>query len=990
MAESQYKLTLYIEAVNKADATIKQFVGQVQNMGNKVDAVGNQTKASLSDMSSVAGAFKSGLESELSKIPAAFSGIGAAAVGAVAGVLSFKAIMDSLSITLRESLLEFSEDKLALDQLAVAWKNAGRNMPVAELNKPIADLAKATWFSDTAIANAARQLSIHGAITDDLIDRSLKAAANLAAFKGMDIGSAAEILGRAAEGQLFGLRRMGIALSAATMESKNFRDVLKDIESSLGGQAVVAATSYHGQLKKIQILHGELKERIGSVFAPAAQVFAGQEIGWLTALNDELQKSVESGYLGEVAKKLENIAHAFTIGKPAAEGWADSIARAIGEALKTSMPLLTKYIQLLEWIGAQKKEQAEESGGEEVPRRSLAQESVLETAFRNQAYLSAAGRGDRYDLVESLFGTEAAQELDAVNTELERFALFMAKVHEELNWTAPEGSALEQYVATLQRANEQLSGQKGPIDWKLEEVKAQAYFASLTAEMKSAYEQEKAEIESTAQTKEEAERRKFDVANTFSQKRIATALAEYERMLATKQGGWSEQEKQARFAAVQQYAEKIRALEDELFKVQQTNADGLLRLRQGTMSEGEKLSTQLDQMRERFQKAVELMPTMPERAKALFQEAQQLASALTQNIKSLQDKLADLKNSFADSFRNLQKLGETPQKQWEIDLQKLGETGRAAWQALDTGEFEKAQKLALQAKEQIENLMKSGEELYGAQKMKDMFGPQLAAMQAVAQTAAEEQLKNAKEAQEAAEDTFASAGERIEQIITQQIDTLKQQISVEERLIQALENLKAAMGVTSGGGAAGQGAQAGMPGEAGAGQPGTAGPYGNLPEGVPPSQAWLMESGQGGGIGAGLSAKVPAGQEIETGALNWFDIISGFMKTGPDKVAEQRASIMSWLEQYQPDFVRAGDLWKENVSGLVGTARSQLMGGENVGADGEGLSEAGEKFDGSISKLGESVGEFINGVQAYVAEARKPIEVKVTINAKGEATATWS
>ena len=1033
MAESSHKLTLYIEAINKGDAVLRQFGSQVQNVANQVGAVGDKTKASLQNASSVFGEFKSGLESELSKVPLAFSGIGAAAIGSVAGVLSFKAVLDSLSVTLKESLLAFSEDKLALDQLAVAWKNAGRSMPVEELNKPIADLAKATTFDDTSIANAARMLAIHSAVTDDLMERSLKAAADLAAFQNTDIQTAAEYLGRAAEGQLFGLRRMGIALSATTMESKDFRDVLKDIEKSLGGQAVVAAESYHGQLKKIGILHGELKERLGSIFEPAAQVWAGDKVAWLTSLNDELQRSVESGYLGDVSKKLENIARALSLGKGVAEGWGDAMFRGIGEGLKNMAPILDKYLKLLEWIGQKRKEGAGETeGGTAGAGQSSApgQPFSWKVESANQLKTASATLEAEWAALDEKWGEfidpAKKEQVAGLVDEISRMAQYFALIQDEMSWTPPDGSGLEQYAAVMERVNQQLAGEKpgGPVDYKLQEIEAQNYFSKLTADMKAAYEAEKSEIESTAQTKEEAERRKFDAANLFSQKRVATALAEYERMLASKGGTWSKQENEvsaryrtegltgeglkqveankaealkelrrtqaketadlekkltdtireeltARFAEVRKYVEKVRALEDELFKLQMANVEGLAKLRQGTQTEGEKLTAQVDAMQAKLQQAVDLMPTMPERAKALFQEAQGLAQGLVQNIKSLEDNLKGVRDSFAQSFQALDKLGKTPEQVLAMDAAGVKKTIAEAQAALGEGNYAEAQKKAEAARQKIDSLVSQAEELYGPEQAKKMLGPLLEEARVLADVSAGSQLDQARDIQKQAEDIYSAAGKNLETIIADQINVLKAQMGIEQQLIAALQGLTVAMGAKAGQVPPGlQGAGA----EAGAGQPGTPGTQGDF-AGLAGTSPGMVAAGLPGSEygGATVGPNAPATPSI-TPELSFFG--QGIERT-----------IADWISSLKP--MDALQAWSRNVGETVSQAKGILQPRGNESSD--QFSEAGEKLDGSATKFDDTTSKFDNIVNKLEQIFGKGVEVKVTINESGAASAqVWT
>ena len=130
-------------------------------------------------------------------------------------------------------------------------------------------------LGDEALIEGQSFLTTYSQITDDLLPRSTRVMADLAAKMGGDIVSAANLVGKASMGMTGELSRVGITLSDTAKQSKDFELIVSEIESQVSGtnKALAKGSGVYDQLgNRI----GDAKEKLGEFIAmhPAVQAFA--------------------------------------------------------------------------------------------------------------------------------------------------------------------------------------------------------------------------------------------------------------------------------------------------------------------------------------------------------------------------------------------------------------------------------------------------------------------------------------------------------------------------------------------------------------------------------------------------------------------------------------------------------------------------------------------------------------------------------------------
>ncbi len=206
--------------------------------------------------------------------------LGAAAVGALA----------------KNAVSAFEKQEQAVAKLDASIESMGRT--TQHLSRDIQRLASEIQgegiIGDEALIEGASFLSTYRDITDDMLPRTVRVMADLAAKMGGDTTRAANLLGKASMGLTGALSIAGISLSDATKESKDFKAILDEIEDQVGGTNKALGDTATGGLKQLSNAWGDLREVAGNVIAevlvPGARVLTAR----ISRLNIDVDSLVAS------------------------------------------------------------------------------------------------------------------------------------------------------------------------------------------------------------------------------------------------------------------------------------------------------------------------------------------------------------------------------------------------------------------------------------------------------------------------------------------------------------------------------------------------------------------------------------------------------------------------------------------------------------------------------------------------------------------------
>jgi len=103
----------------------------------------------------------------------------------------------------------------------------------------------------------------------DKSQRLFNLALDISAATGRDLEAVTLGLGRAANGQIAALTRLGIPIDENAKKSKDFSSVLQQLETQFSGAAATAADTFAGRVKILKTSFGEVVETVGFLLLPA-------------------------------------------------------------------------------------------------------------------------------------------------------------------------------------------------------------------------------------------------------------------------------------------------------------------------------------------------------------------------------------------------------------------------------------------------------------------------------------------------------------------------------------------------------------------------------------------------------------------------------------------------------------------------------------------------------------------------------------------------
>ena len=184
-------------------------------------------------------------------------------VAKVSGGL-FAAIAGSAGV----AIAAYRDSEKAANELNVALANQGKAVQqTGDAYKKYADtVSKATGIDDDALV--ASQAKIQALIGQADVTEELTAAMAYLSTQTGSLDSAAEILGRAYQGNTRALKVYGITIDENASAQERLDQAIAGVNGKFGGQAAVLTTGT-GSIKKLQTSFGNLLEDVGKRLAPA-------------------------------------------------------------------------------------------------------------------------------------------------------------------------------------------------------------------------------------------------------------------------------------------------------------------------------------------------------------------------------------------------------------------------------------------------------------------------------------------------------------------------------------------------------------------------------------------------------------------------------------------------------------------------------------------------------------------------------------------------
>ena len=173
--------------------------------------------------------------------------------------------------------------KLAIDGVKAAIEDEAAQLRLAT---SLRNVTSATDAQIAATEDYITQTSLATGVTDDelrpSLDRLVRSTKNveeaqklqtlaldIAAGTGKDLGAVSEALGKAYDGNLGALKRLGVGLDEDIIKSKDFDAATVALSETFGGQAATQAETYEGKLARLSVAFNEGKETVGAYILDA-------------------------------------------------------------------------------------------------------------------------------------------------------------------------------------------------------------------------------------------------------------------------------------------------------------------------------------------------------------------------------------------------------------------------------------------------------------------------------------------------------------------------------------------------------------------------------------------------------------------------------------------------------------------------------------------------------------------------------------------------
>lgn len=210
----------------------------------------------------------------------AFAAAGAAAV-AYAGVLLVDGVKSAI------------EDEAAQAKLATTLKNVtgATDAQIAATESYITQQGLALGITDDELRPALERLT---RATGDVEEAQKLAslAFDISAGTGKSLETVSNALGKAVEGNVGGLAKLGIGLDAADLKTMSLDEVTKLLGETFGGQATEKAETFAGKMDRLKLAFSEGKETVGAfvldAITPLLTIFTDKIVPIVTTLSTDI------------------------------------------------------------------------------------------------------------------------------------------------------------------------------------------------------------------------------------------------------------------------------------------------------------------------------------------------------------------------------------------------------------------------------------------------------------------------------------------------------------------------------------------------------------------------------------------------------------------------------------------------------------------------------------------------------------------------------
>jgi hypothetical protein len=187
------------------------------------------------------------------------------------------------------------EDALQRLNSALALTGVYSKETSADLKEFAVSIEETTKYTDYAVLSTAALIQSIGKLSTEGLKQATSAAVDLSAALGIDLDSAARLVGKAAEGHIEMFKRYGIEIEAGASKSETFANTLRAL-AQFQGAAANQTLTYSGAVEQLGHAWDNVKAEMGSTLTSS-----GALVGTIEVLKEaftEVAKSIKDNKSG--------------------------------------------------------------------------------------------------------------------------------------------------------------------------------------------------------------------------------------------------------------------------------------------------------------------------------------------------------------------------------------------------------------------------------------------------------------------------------------------------------------------------------------------------------------------------------------------------------------------------------------------------------------------------------------------------------------------
>lgn len=279
------------------------------------------------------------LQSELDKSAEKTESFGAKVAG-IAKSFAGLAVVGALGTFFKSAVQESANAELELGRLSVALRNAGADAGAVgpKVQKLTDELALVAGVSGGDVMEAfTRLVTVSGDVDGSMENLSL--VMDIAAARGIDLESAADLVGKAMNGNVTAMNKLGVAGKDATT-------VIENARAAFGGFAEAQGKTLQGTIGRINEGWDQFKEKVGNAIVAGADL--GSMGNGLAGILANLGKWVEQN---EASFSLVTSAIGGAVGALVDVGRTvyEVVEPALGPVFKVTLGVLVAALNTASW-----------------------------------------------------------------------------------------------------------------------------------------------------------------------------------------------------------------------------------------------------------------------------------------------------------------------------------------------------------------------------------------------------------------------------------------------------------------------------------------------------------------------------------------------------------------------------------------------------------------------------------------------------------------